>query len=139
MKTSDDDEGWVHGKYTMSLEPSERAQAYIEVAKRKLDSRNASFGDIVDLCHFLARVSNEVELDDAVELKLLYLLTLQQTLDKIPSFQQNEPHYVDWLNNHNAEIEYKDRWIVKKEQFQQLHDKYSFLPIADRILQEAPD
>jgi serine/threonine protein kinase len=137
VKTSSDEDGWVHGKYTLFLAPDKRAQAYIGIAKRKLNSRSASFGDLVDLCNFLSSVSDEVELESAVELKLLYLLALQRSLDKIPQTKKNELRYAEWLSGHSAEIVHnvsRGTWVVKRTQFQQLHDKYSFLPIAERIL-----
>lgn len=139
IATPNYDEGWVYGGYTMSFNPDRRAQAYIEVANNKLNNRRASFGDLVDLYHFLTRANQEVELESAVELKLLRLLTLQRSLDKISSSQPSERPHSQWLNDHRAEIVYLDtrsRWFVKREKFQQLHDKYHFLPIAARIMQE---
>ncbi len=139
IATPNYDEGWVYGGYTMSFNPDRRAQAYIEVANNKLNNRRASFGDLVDLYHFLTRANPEVELESAVELKLLRLLTLQRSLDKISSSQPSERPHSQWLNDHRAEIVYLDtrsRWFVKREKFQQLHDKYHFLPIAARIMQE---
>ena len=140
IETPDHKVGWVHGKYTLALVPEERAQAYIQVAEKKLNSHHASFGDLVDLYNFLSRASNEVKLETAVELKLLRLLTLQHTLDKIPINQQDELMYAEWINKNHTDIRYETtqfRWLVKKELFQQLYDKYSFLPIAERILQSA--
>jgi hypothetical protein len=142
VQTPDNEEqGWVYGRYTLPVEPDKRGQAYIQVALNKLNSRQASFGDLVDLCHFLSRAHSQVELESAVELKLLYLLALQQSLDKIPKHQQDEPRYVKWISQSEADIVYKESkggWVVKKERFQQLHDQYRFLPIAQRILREAP-
>jgi serine/threonine protein kinase len=138
VKTSndDDEDGWVHSKYTQFLDPDKRAQAYTEMAKRKLNRRSASFGDLVDLCNFLSRVSDEVELESAVELKWLYLLALQQSLKQIPRNEEGDLRYAEWLSGHSAEIVFNasiGTWVVKRAQFQQLHDKYSFLPIAERI------
>jgi len=141
IKTPNDDVGWVFGKYTMSFEPDKRAQAYIKAANKKLNSPKASFGDLVELYNLLGRASNEVELESAVELKLLRLLTLQRTLDKIPSNQQDEPRYSKWINGNWAALTYQEstgRLFVKPEKFQQLHDKYHFLAIAERILQKVP-
>ncbi|MEK8020417.1 MAG: serine/threonine protein kinase [Candidatus Parabeggiatoa sp.] len=136
-----DEQGWVYGGYTLPLEPDKRGEAYIQVAENKLKSRQASFGDLVDLCHFINRAHSEVELESAVELKWLYLLALQQSLDKIQPHQQDDPRYVKWISQSEADIVYKESkggWVVKKERFQQLHDQYRFLPIAKRILREAP-
>jgi serine/threonine protein kinase len=133
------DEGWVYGGYTMSFNPDRRAQAYIEVANNKLSNRRASFGDLVDLYHFLSRANQEVELESAVELKLLRLLTLQRSLDHISSSQPSEQRYFQWINDHGAEIVYLDTrssWFVKRDALQQLYDTYHFLPIAARIMQE---
>jgi hypothetical protein len=141
VKTSNGEVGWVAGEYTMSLSSEKRAQIYIEIANQKLNSAQANFGDLVDLCNFLSRVRNEVELDSAVELSLLYLLALQRSLDEMPSNQEDDPYCGRWCSEHEAEIRYdvlRGGWVVKREQFQQLHDKYSFLPIAERILQKAP-
>lgn len=142
VQTPDNEEqGWVYGRYTLPVEPDKRGQAYIQVAQNKLKNRQTSFGDLVDLCHFLSRAHSEVELESAVELKWLYLLALQQSLDKIPPHQQDEPRYVKWISQSEGDIVYKESkggWLVKKERFQQLHDQYRFLPIAKRILREAP-
>jgi len=142
VQTPDNEEqGWVYGRYTLPVEPDKRGQAYIQVAQNKLKNRQTSFGDLVDLCHFLSRAHSEVELESAVELKWLYLLALQQSLDKIPKHQQDDPRYVKWISQSEGDIVYKESkggWLVKKERFQQLHDQYRFLPIAQRILREAP-
>jgi serine/threonine protein kinase len=135
------EEGWVYGAYTLPLNASQRGQTYIQVAQNKLNNRQTSFGDLVDLCHFLSKVHTSVELEQAVELQLLYLVALQQSLDKIPTTQQDDPRYAAWINQSEADIVYKESkggWVVKKERFQQLHDQYRFLPIAQRILREAP-
>ncbi len=141
IKTPNDDVGWVYSGYTMSLVPDKRAQAYIKAANKKLNSPKASFGDLVELYNLLGRASNEVELESAVELKLLRLLTLQRTLDKIPSNQQDEPRYSKWINGNWAALTYQESTgslFVKPEKFQQLHDKYHFLAMAERILQKVP-
>jgi serine/threonine protein kinase len=140
VTTVNGDKGWVSSKYTLSFKPEGLAQAFIEVANQKLDNHRASFGDLVDLCNFLNEAHEKVELDGAVELKLLYLKVLQRSLDKIPADQKNEPRYLKWVNLHKADIVYQTSrgWVIKKERFQQLHDEYNFLSIADRILEEAP-
>lgn len=132
--------GWVHAKYTLALEPDKRAETYIKLAKQRLN--NDSFGNLVDLCNFLSQASETVELESAVELKLLYLLALQGSLKHIKSYQPNKKRYSEWLKKHATEILYKSSittWFVKKEVFQALYDKYRFLPIAERILREMPD
>ncbi len=132
--------GWVHSKYTLPFDPDKRGQIYIKLAKQKL--KNASFGNLVDLCNFLSHASDTVELKSAVELKLLYLLALQGSLRYVPSEQPKDKRYIEWLKQHKSEILYKksiSAWFVKKEVFQELYDKYRFLPIAKRILQEMPD
>jgi serine/threonine protein kinase len=142
VETYDYDMGWVYGGYTLPLEPEKRAQAYIEVANRKLNNNRSSFGDLVELCNFIKRASNEVELESAVELKWLYLLALQRSLDKIPSYQQHEERYANWIDELRMDIVYKPtekRFFIKKERFQELHDKYSFLPIAARLLNSLRD
>jgi serine/threonine protein kinase len=140
VETPNKDIGWVNAKYMLPLKLEERAQTYIKLAKKKLN--NASFGDLVDLCNFLSSASETVKLENAVELKLLYLLALQSSLRYIPSHQPKETRYSEWLKQHLTEILYKKSiaaWFVRKEAFQELYDKYRFLPIAKRILQEMPD
>lgn len=140
IKTPNNDIGWVYGEYTMPLEPDKRAQAYLEVAKNKLNSQ-ASFGDLVDLCNFLNRASNEVELDKAVELKWLYLQALQRSLEYISPAQQEQPRYSEWLTQHKTNIVYQEqekRWFVKNSLYQQLQAQYRFLPIAEHILPATP-
>jgi len=132
--------GWVHAKYTLALELDKRAQTYIKVARQKLN--HASFGDLVDLCNFLSHASDTVELESAVELKLLYLLALQGSLRHISSYQPDDTRYSNWLKKHAKEILYQNSiaaWFVKQEIFQALYDEYNFLPIAERILQEMPE
>ncbi len=142
VKTLDGNVGWVSEKYALFFDQKQRAQTYIKVTHLKLNDRRASFGDFVDLYHFLSRVSDEVELETAVELKLLRLLTLQASLEKIPANQQNSPSYSHWLDQHKANIIYnesKKGFVVKRALFQQMYDKYNFLLIAERILQEIPE
>ncbi|OAD19600.1 SH3, type 3 domain protein [Candidatus Thiomargarita nelsonii] len=139
--TPNNKKGWVHSKYAMSFDINQFEQTYLVVANKKLNSK-ASFGDLVDLYHFLARVSNEVtQIKIAAELKLLHLLALQRSLEKIPRYQQNNSPYSEWLKQRQAKIEYNNSTgfgSVKRELFQQLHEEYSGLPIAERILREAP-
>jgi hypothetical protein len=132
--------GWVHAKYSQPLEPNKRAETYIKLAKKKLN--RTSFGNLVDLCNFLSHASDTVELESAVELKLLYLFALQGSLRHISSEQPNKKRYSKWLKKHDGEIRYKNpraAWFVKKEAFQALYNKYRFLPISERILREMPD
>ncbi len=141
IETPNQEIGWVYGGYTMSLNPDKRAEAYIEVAENKLNSNRASLGDLVDLYNFLSRAYNEVDLNSSVELQLLRLLTLQQSLKHIQSDEPTEPSHSLWISQHWAKIVYNEsssRWLVKREVFQQLYDKYSFLPIAARIMRQAP-
>jgi hypothetical protein len=142
VKTPDNKKGWISRKYSMSFDPDKRAQAYIKIAKFKLNNNKTTFGDLVDLYNFLKKASDTVELESAVELKLLSLLTLQKSLNYILISPFNESH-LEWLNERQKEIVHnksKNGWIVKKSLFFQLHDKYSFLPeIATMIIQKSPD
>jgi len=141
IETPNQEIGWVYGGYTKSFNPDKRAQAYIKIAENKLNSNRASFGDLVDIYNFLSRAYNEVELDSSVELQLLRLRTLQQSLNYIQLADPTEQSYTLWIIKHGAKIVYNQsraRWLVKREVFQQLHDKYSFLPIAARIMRQAP-
>jgi hypothetical protein len=136
-------EGWVPEKYTMSLDLNNKSEAYIEIAKRKIDSMKVeTFGTYVELCHFLEHVihSEISEPEIVAELKLLYLLVLQKSLHKIPRYQKHETHYSQWITQQAAQIEYHNStgtWNVKWSVFEQLYNEYSDLPIAERILQEA--
>jgi len=70
--------GWIPDRYTMLINFNKREQAYLEVAKKKLNGK-ASYGDLIDLRNFLNRVSNEVtNAKIAKELKQLHSLTLQR-------------------------------------------------------------
>ncbi|KHD07986.1 hypothetical protein PN36_08840 [Candidatus Thiomargarita nelsonii] len=138
ITTQNGQEGWVLGKYSMSLDNfSNRGEAYIEVANRKINSKN--FGDLVDLCHFLNRVSFEVTQEQtAALLKLLHIIALQRSLENIPRHQQQQSHYSKWLKHQRANIEYNNLtgvWSVKLELFQQWYDEYSHLPIAKQMQQ----
>ncbi len=132
--------GWVRAKYTLPFEPNKRAETYIKLANKKLNS--TSFGNLVDLCNFLSHASETVELESAVELKLLYLLALQASLRHISSKQPTQKRYSQWLKKHQGEIKYENSiaaWFVKKQAFQALYNKYRFLPISERILREMPN
>jgi hypothetical protein len=133
--------GWVPDRYTMLINFHKREQAYVKVAEKKLKGR-VSFGGVVDLYHFLNRVSNEVRQEEiAAELKLLRLLALQRSLKEIPSNKQRKSRYSKWINEQRSKIVYNRTtgfWSVKKELFQQLYNEYRSLPIADRILREMP-
>jgi hypothetical protein len=118
IKTARGDEGWVHNQYVMPLDLNNQAQAYVEVAKRKLSSQ-ADFGTLVELCVFLERVSQQVSAPArAAELKSLYLKALQRSLAQIPRDQQDKPRYSNWLNSQRAKIEFNEstgRWVVKND------------------------
>jgi hypothetical protein len=140
IKTSDGKEGWVPDKYSMSLDLNKKGQAYIEVANRKINHvQGNNFGAYVELCHFLNRVTQTQE-EPAIlaELKLLYLIALRISLQKIPLEQQKRKPYSNWLSQHKANIDNSTgNWLVKKERFEQLYEEYYSLPIAARILREA--
>ena len=133
--------GWVPDRYTMLINFNKREQAYVKVAKKKLEGR-VSFGEMVDLYHFINRVSDEVRQKEiAAELKLLRLLTLQRSLEEIPSNKRHQSRYSRWINEQKANIIYHKMtrtWSVKKDLFQQLYKQYRSLPIADRILRKMP-
>jgi TonB family protein len=135
IATSNGKKGWVLGKYTMHLDWKNREQAYVEVANQKLNNNSANFGDLVELCLFLSHVSNQVTTPErAAELKLLYLLALQRSLENIPRNSS-------WLKDQETNIEYndvEDVWSVKRELYQELYKEYRDLPIAARIHKEMP-
>ena len=142
IRTSDGKEGWVPDKYSMSLDGNEKGPAYIEVANRKINRvQENSFGTYVELSHFLNRVSHSPEIAEPaiiVELKLLYLIALQTSLNMIPPAQEDKNPYSNWLSQQQANIDNSTgNWLVKRERFEQLYDDYNHLPIAARILQEA--
>ena len=78
------EKGWVPGKYTMPIDYHKREKAYIKVAEKKLNGKT-SYGDLVDLSHFLNRVSSEVtQTEIATKLKQLHFLTLQRLKTSSP-------------------------------------------------------
>jgi hypothetical protein len=136
IQTPDGKIGWVAAKYTMPVYLKYKEQAYIKVAKRKLNHKTASFGDFVELFNFLKDIIPTItNRENKAELQLSYLLVLQKSLDKLSRNKKN------WLKKQKDKIIYdksSTKWLVKKKLFQQLHDKYSDLAIADRILRAAP-
>jgi len=127
IATPNGNEGWVPSKYTMSLDNfDDREQAYVEVANRKKNSEN--FGDLVELCNFLSRMSVQVTKPAiASELKQLHLVVLQRSLEKIPHHRQYESRYSEWLEKQRSKIEYNqftEVWSVKRELFQQKHETH---------------
>ncbi|HFU75559.1 MAG TPA: hypothetical protein ENK66_04860 [Arcobacter sp.] len=136
IQTPDGKIGWVAAKYTMPVYLKYKEQAYIKVAKRKLNHKTASFGDFVELFNFLKGIIPTItNRENKAELQFSYLLVLQKSLDKLPRREKK------WLKKHKDNILYDKssrKWLVKRKNFQQLHDKYSDLAIADRILRAAP-
>jgi len=132
IKTPDGKIGWVAAKYTMPVNLKYKEQAYIKVAKRKLNHETASFGDFVELVNFLKGIiPTIINRKNKAELQFSYLLALQKSLDKLPR------NHKRWLKQHKDNILYDKSsrlWLVKRKNFQQLHDKYSDLAIADRIM-----
>jgi hypothetical protein len=136
IKTPDGKIGWVAAKYTIPVSLRYKEQAYIKVAKLKLIHETASFGDFVELFNFLKGIILTItNRKNKAELQLSYLLALQKSLDKLPRRAKN------WLKKQKHNIIYDKssaKWLVKRNLFQQLHDKYSDLAIADRIMRAAP-
>ena len=136
IKTPDGKIGWVAARYTMPVYLKYKEQAYIKVAKLKLNHKTASFSDFVELFNFLKGIiPTIINRENKAELQFSYLLTLQKSLDKLPRREKK------WLKKHKDNILYDKssrKWLVKRELFQQLHDKYSDLAIADRIMRAAP-
>lgn len=134
IQTPDGKIGWVAARYTMPVNLRYKEQAYIKVAKRKLNHKEASFGDFVELFNFLKDIIPTItNRENKAELQLSYLLALQKSLDKLPRREKN------WLKEQKHNIIYDEssrKWMVKRKWFQQLHDKYSDLAIADRILRK---
>lgn len=135
VNTGNDNQGWVSEKYTKPFNLLNAGQSYVAVAQQKLNDRSSNFGDLVDLYNFLQRASEEVELEPAVELKLLILLTLQRSLEQIPaSLSQASLYHQGWLNSHQAEIKkVNQNWQVKSQRFEELYEEYRFLPVAVKI------
>ncbi len=136
IKTPDGKIGWVAARYTIPVSLRYKEQAYIKVAKLKLNHETASFGDFVELFNFLKGIiPTIINRENTAELQFSYLLALQKSLDKLPRREKK------WLKKHKDNILYDKSsrlWLVKRKLFQQLHDKYSDLAIADRIMRAAP-
>ncbi len=136
IKTPDGKIGWVAARYTIPVSLRYKEQAYIKVAKLKLNHETASFGDFVELFNFLKGIiPTIINRENKAELQFSYLLTLQKSLDKLPRREKK------WLKKHKDKILYDKssrKWLVKRKLFQQLHDKYSDLAIAERIMRAAP-
>ncbi len=136
IKTPDGKIGWVAARYTMPVDLRYKEQAYIKVAKRKLNHETASFADFVELFNFLKGIIPTITIrENKAELQFSYLLVLQKSLDKLPRSEKT------WLKKQKHKIRYDKSsrlWLVKRKLFQQLLDKYSDLAIADRIMLAAP-
>lgn len=141
VTTSDNKEGWLFGGFSTAFSPDKAADIYLKVAMAQFNAKKPGFTDLVELWFFLNRTSADVTPGEKVaELKLLRLQVLQRSLRVIPYDKEEKPPYKEWLRQHQPEIGYNEvggSWLVKPEQFWNLHKQYAQLPIGERIAWEA--
>lgn len=134
-------QGWVFGGFTMVFDPAKAAESYQQIANNRLKVEQPTFTDSVDLVNFLARVIPEVTRKDAAaELELARLLAISKAGAAIPSDKQEEPLYQSWLKAQGNSLVYSEpagQWFVDSDLFWKLQQKYSSLPVAERIAWEA--
>ena len=78
--------------------------------------------------------------DDAAELELARLLAIAKAAAAIPIDKQEEPLYQSWVKAQANQLVYSEpaaMWLVDSESFWKLQQKYSSLPVADRIAWQA--
>lgn len=125
------EKGWLSAHYSRSLRAEQRPQMYVEIGKQKLQQERVSFGDLVDVCNFLQRASEEVPLEESGELQWLFLQVLQRSLSLMPTGQAANSPYQEWLEKQANCVEFENgKWQVKEWCFKELQERYHFLPIA---------
>jgi hypothetical protein len=141
VATPEGKEGWIFGGLTAPFEASDRDMIYRKIAEDRLNVRDATFADLVDLSRFLSAAAAEVKDRGARgELELARLLALKRSLEEIPFDEQQEPQYANWIKSQEDSVIYNEpagQWLVISDLFWELQKKYSDLPVAERIAWEA--
>lgn len=139
IQTSDGTRGWIFGQKFTDFDTSQRAQSYLELAKKQLDS-NLSVSKQMEFTDFLFRVSEDIKspADIAAELKLLHLSSLQIVINKIDVNKSYFPPYRRWVEKQQQRYliyfdEVQDAWLINSQIFWDLHNTYYPLPISDEI------
>lgn len=139
IETLDGTRGWIFGQQFTDFDVSQRAQSYLELAKKQFDS-HLSVSKQMELTDFLFRASEEIKspADIAAELALFHLSSLQIAINKIDVNKSYLPPYRRWIEKQQQRYliyfdEVQDTWLINSQTFWDLHDKYYQLPISDEI------
>lgn len=129
--------GWVFGSFLTNYDEKNSERIYLKIASDRLKSETTSFNDYSDLFDFLIRISPQIKgQNNIAELELYKLQALSKSLESIPVDKLNDAPYKSWTAKHNAKIVYSEpagQWLVRASLFWNLSERYSSLPVGEKI------
>jgi hypothetical protein len=135
VRTSDGKQGWIYGAFVREVDAGQLEEAYLEIARERLNAGQRSFSDWTDFVGFTERVAPRVSSRESrAELELARLQALGRSFYEIPYDAIDRPPYRPWVDSHKGEIVYHEPggvWLVKSEAFWALHDRYKDTGVAD--------
>lgn len=132
--------GWIPANSASDLNASSKVQLYQQITERYYKPSGMDFATASGLYEFLNRAAGSGELGDTGELELKRLLALRAALRAMPRGNSSENPYKSFLKTNEKNVVYSEpsgEWIVKSDQFWDLHKKYKNAAIADQIAWEA--
>lgn len=137
VRTLDGKQGWIYGAFVREVDAAQLDEAYLEIARERLNADQRSFSDWTDFVGFVERVAPRVtDRETRAELELARLQALGNSFTAMPYDQLDRPPYKPWIDSHKGEIVYHEPggvWLVESEAFWALHDRYKDTGIADRL------
>ena len=136
-------QGWVFGGLTRAVDPNRLDEAYLEIARDRLDNgiEELSFADWTDFVAFLKRVAPSVGSRDARGgLELIRLAATADALASIPLDKQNAAPYKAWRDSLGGAVVYNEigaQWFVDADEYWKLQAKYADTAVGERIAWDA--
>lgn len=131
--------GWIPANSASDFNSAGKPQIYQQITDRYYKPRGMDFATASGLYEFLNRADIS-ELGSTGDLELKRLLALRAALNSVPAGKSRDYPYQNFLKANEKSVVYSEpsgAWIVKSDQFWDLHKKYKDAAVADQIAWEA--
>ena len=136
-KDGKEQNGWISRTVSLPFSNARRAEIYQTVADKYIKQSTLDFASAAQVSSFLNSATKEIKTEKTIaELSLKRLLALQNALRKIAIDKQTQSPYKEFLKTNEKDIAYSEpsaQWLVRSDNFWNLHAKYKGLPIGEEI------
>lgn len=136
-------QGWVFGGLSRSVDPNRLDEAALTIGRERLELTldDLTFADWADLTDYLRRAAASATSRDArAELELMDLTAASNALFATPVDKTDAPPYKTFRASLGNVVVYNEigaNWLVTAAAYWALRDRYSDLPIGERIAWDA--